>query len=131
MNNPKFRYWDYFNSVMVYSHNFAFLSRFFQQYEKAIEGGNKCELMISIGKLDKTGSLIYERDVLETYLKKNFIKTDLPDVVEVYWFEYGAGFWIKDLCGTDWDYDLSYLDGYEYEVIGNAFENREPLIERS
>lgn len=60
----KFRYYDPFNEVMIYSANFSCLSAFFESYEKTKEGENNPVLMYGSGLPDKDDIEIYDGDIL-------------------------------------------------------------------
>ena len=69
------------------------------------------------GLFDSTGKEIYEGDILRLG----------PVICEVLWREYLGGFYLKEdfaiIPGTT---PLGLmLDGYEYEIIGNIFDNKE------
>ncbi len=114
----KFRHWDTFNEVMNYCVDMYvdYLSKFFIEYNSAIQGGNDCYLMQFIGFKDKEGKEIYESDIVEI---RHFGK--LEKVVIVF---HNGMFCFKWKDG--------YINSYQInkencKVIGNIFENKELL----
>jgi hypothetical protein len=59
----KFRFWDPFNGVMVYSDQCLDLENFFKNYEDTARGGNNPVLMGCSGEKDISGAYIYEGDL--------------------------------------------------------------------
>ncbi len=58
----KFRYWDQFNGVMVYSEKFKNLSLFFKNYQLAVDGENNPILMSATPAKDWNNNDIYQGD---------------------------------------------------------------------
>lgn len=85
-------------------------------------------LMQSIGRQDKNETLIFEYDIVKA------VSTDNPEESVIHVIKYkDGGYWIPVLDGYGWELMTLSLAAdnspwYEYEVIGNIYENAE-LIE--
>ena len=114
MREIKFRAWDPFNAVMIYS---KILSNFFNTFEKAVNGENNPVLMQFTGLLDKNGKEGYHKDLIVNLSRNN----GKPHILE--WSrKFGA--WVGKYG------ELEYIlaqEIYECDFVGNIYEDPELL----
>ena len=116
MREIKFRFYDPFNAVMIYSDNFDDLGKFFDEYYETERGGNNPKLMQYTGRKDRSGVDIYESDVYNR---------EYPEVVKY-----------ENSTSSSNHHGGSYITnhtGYSFgdiKVIGNIHENPE-LLEKN
>ena len=114
----KFRAWDPFNAVMIYS---KILSNFFNSFEKADIGGNNPKLMQFTGLLDKNEKEIFEGDLLAP-MDNDFRPEYRGNWVVVYDDGTFAAEGNSERISTWIPY---WVPEKQIEVIGNIWENPE------
>jgi len=83
-------------------------------------------IMQGIGRKDRNGRAVFNGDILGNFkLKKNIFPPSFPKSVVVYWNNDESQYWIRGGKDGDFDYDITILEAYEHEIIGNIFENPE------
>lgn len=108
----KFRYWDSFNAVMVYSEKT--LADFFKDYELALYGDNNPVLMQFAGLQDINGRDIYEGDILASHMGKLTVV-----------FDYGEFIGKMDDQPGRWPYIMQPRFFPQVKIIGNVYETAE------
>jgi len=116
-----FRFYDRFNSLMVYSSEYESLADFFEDYEKAVKGENAPVLIQSTGLNDKNGKEIFEGDL---------IKGKFGDIMSVLWDDGFASFCLSKPGWAYLHYFKEAVDAEKCEVIGNIYDNKELLNEK-
>jgi uncharacterized phage protein (TIGR01671 family) len=116
MREFKFRAYNKTNKVMIYSRDYAALSEFWADVERARRMGMEVVVMQYVNLEDKNKTEIYEGDIVKQYFY-NSMWLDVIDKVE-----------IDPLFGTNLKLGLAGYD-HEWEVIGNIYENPN-LLER-
>lgn len=135
----KFRVWDkrteemldvrlisYFstgNICRVEAQNAVGDIKILDDYKTSIED---IELMQSTGLKDKNGKLIYEGDIVKFYFDRDKV------IGVIAWDnEHQVGFYVNttDYFKDKYIINYDFLCGFNYEVIGNIYENKELLNE--
>ncbi len=118
--NAKFRYWDSFNGVMIYSEK-THLADFFGDYELALYGDNNPVLMQFTGLQDKNGRDIYEGDKLLIEIYDHYsdkVIASGESIVSYKDCKFVASWKNDTVC-------LSSFHNSKFTVVGNIYETAE------
>jgi len=123
MRGVKFRIWDSFNGVMIYSENYNSLWKFFKVYEDLVRGENAPKLMQFTGLKDRNvwaGDIIGEPRV-----------GDKLEVIGIVKYDEDLAAFITEKVNGGWEYLHKHFDeNKNHKVIGNICENPE-LLEKA
>jgi uncharacterized phage protein (TIGR01671 family) len=123
----KFRVWDrpvkkmYYDPVIAKTDRDMKLSEIFERLS-----GFGWVWMQSLGIEDKNGKEVYEGDILGNFkLFGDYVSLNTPEYIEVYWFDRGFSYFGREVRKTkvNYDCDLIWTNWYDFEVIGNIYEN--------
>lgn len=117
MRKIKFRFWDPFNQIMIFcSEEYQdYLSKFFIEYDSAIQGENNPLLMQFSGLKDKNGTDVYEGDIIRS------------EFLNGYWyvtFKEGNFGLIKSEDDNPFLMGACNQDGAT-EIVGNIYQNKD------
>ena len=130
MREIKFRVWNKKSKVMLGPFDLTntismnqFYTLFYRVHSKKLDINHNHVFILFTGIKDKNGNEIYEGDIIKTneimqvkFGKYESIYEGIPGII---------GFYLDNN-----QFQVSFTEGSQYEVIGNIYENPELLDER-